>query len=305
MNTPLQYFIKARASKIVVTVLIALGITLSRASAVADVMFEGYYKVTISNVHSGYAIQKYEWDNKTKLFTSTYFVYVRTTPDGSKFTTESLVAKSNEKFQPVSYQYTALLEGKGVQVDAKFNNGKMAATVKQNGKATKKTKVLPKGSFLSTMLLQLIMQNGLKTGKGFSFNAMAEEDAEVYPGTANVEGESKYMGRDAFKLRYEFKGIKSIAYIDTHGEVLFSEAPAQSVSTELVTDPSQARLAFSFPEKTLKTLFGGIPTGQRNSLAEDKKKTSSATAIGSTDSSGSANSAKPTPTNKSQDESSE
>jgi hypothetical protein len=261
-----NYFSKQKLSTTVARGIFTFLITLSPALGFAEVHFEGYYKVTIAGVHTGYAIQRFDFDTGAKQFTSTYYVYVRTSPDGKKFTTESLVAKSNEKFEPISYQYTAILEGNPIQIDAKFNGLNMTAVMKRAGKPTTIKRDLPKGSFLSTMLLQLILQNGLKTGKGFSFNAVAEEDAEVRPGTARVVGEMKYKNRDAFRLEYEFKGINSVAYIDTAGQVLFSEAPAQSVSTELVSDPSQARLNFSFPEKTLKTLFGGLPTGQKNSL---------------------------------------
>lgn len=266
-----SHFIKAAATKVATCLLMVAGITLSPVLVKSEVMFEGFYRVTIENVHSGYAVQRYDFDVGKKEFTSTYYVYVRTSPDGKKFTTESLVAKSNDKFEPISYQYTAILDGKPIQIEAKFKGLAMTAVVKRDGKPMTVKRDLPKGSFASTMLLQLILQNGLKTGKGFSFNAVAEEDAEVRPGTARVVGEVKYKGRDAFKLEYEFKGISSIAFIDTTGHVLFSEAPAQSVSTELVSDPSQARLSFPYPEKTLKTLFGGLPTGQKNGLVASPK----------------------------------
>jgi hypothetical protein len=231
-----------------------------------EVLFEGYYKVNLADVHSGYAIQKYEFNPSAKEFTSTYFVYLRTKPDGSKFSTESLKAKSNDKFQPLNFQYTAILEGKPVQIDAKFKGQKLTGTLKKDGRDQALNRTIDKGAFLSTMLLQLVLQNGLKVGKGFVFKAIAEEDAQQSDGNAKVEGQMKYKGRDVFQLSYTFKGISSVAKIDTAGQVLFSEARAQGVSTELVASADEAKAGFSFPEKTLKTLFGEVPAGRKNSL---------------------------------------
>jgi hypothetical protein len=268
MQTPNKYFSRVTSLHLVRTVLISLALTLGPVLAKAEVIFEGYYKVNLEGEHRGYAIQRYEFDGNKKEFTSTYFIYVRISPDGKRFTTESLVAKSNDKFQPLNYQYTAILEGKPLIIDAKFDGRNLRATVKREGKDERKTRVIPEGSFLSTMLLHLILQNGLKVGKGFSYNAIAEEDVEVRSGTARVAAETTYKGIKAFRLEYDFKDIASVAMIAESGHVLFSEAPLQKVSTELVANPNEARGNFSFPEKTLKTLFKGLPEGKKNILAQ-------------------------------------
>ena len=243
---------------------------LTPAQAKAEVIFEGYYKVSLSGVHSGYAIQRYELDAKKKEFSSTYYLYVRTSPDGKKFLTESLVTKSNDKFHPKSYSYTAISNGQPTTIDGKFSKGKLIAKINKGGKPQTKTKVVPQGTFMSTMLIFLILQKGIGVGKNFSFNAIAEEDAEIMPGSVSITKEVPFKGRKAFKMDYEFKGVKSVAYLGEGGHALFTEAPLQKVSTELVTSASDATASFPFPKKTLKALFNGIPTGQKNELITTK-----------------------------------
>lgn len=234
----------------------------------ADVLFEGYYKIFLSGVHSGYAIQKYELNAAKKEFTSTYYLYVRTSPDGSKSNAESLIAVSDDGFKPKSYQYTALLNGSPMTIDASFVKDKIQAKVMKDGKPQSISQLLPKGSFLSTMLLYMVLQKGLKTGAAYSFNAVAEEDGQIYPGNLKVIKEDTYKGHSVFKLEYDFKGIPSMAFVSFNGNVLYTEATAQRVETELVTSPSDARVNFPFAEKTITKLFGGIPAGQINFLVE-------------------------------------
>lgn len=242
----------------------------SPVSLWGSTIFEGYYKVLLSDVHAGYAVQRYSFDSAKKEFTSTYYVYVRTSPDGKKYTSESLSAKSNDKFQPISYQYTAIIDGKPVLIDAKSVKGKLVGETMRDGKKGKLSTPIPEGTFLSTMLLHLVLQNGLKVGKAFSYKAIAEEDGKVFPGSLKVASERKYKGVNTFKLEYDFKDIKSEALISDEGNVLYSLAPAQSVATELVANPAEAKGSFPFPEKTLKTLFGNVPSGKENTLAKLK-----------------------------------
>ena len=264
------YINKSALAKTALLLGLVLTTSFGPVSAFANTIFEGYYKVLLSNVHAGYAVQRYEFDPAKKEFVSTYYVYVRTSPDGKRFTSESLTARSNEKFHPLGYQYTAIVDGKPIAIDTKAAGGKLTGTMQRDGKKTPITTVVPEGAFLSTMLLHLVLQNGLKVGKAFSYKAVAEEDAKVLDGTLKVASEQKYKTVNAFKLEYEFKDIKSEALISEEGHVLYSNAPAQGVATELVDTPSLAKGSFPFPEKTLKTLFGNIPAGAQNTLAKLK-----------------------------------
>lgn len=249
---------------------LALLTSFSPAFAQESTIFEGYYKVLLSNVHAGYAVQRYTFNAQKKQFKSIYYVYVRLSPDGKKYTTESLTALSNEKFHPVSYQYTAISDGKPIAIDGQVKNDILVANINKGGKSTTSKVKVPKGAFFSTMLLHLVLQNGLKVGKSFSFNAVAEEDAKVLGGTLSVTTEQKIKGVNTHKLEYDYKNVKSEAYVSDEGHVLSSDAPAQGVSTVLVAEASEARGNFPFPEKTLKTLFGSVPSGKENTIAKLK-----------------------------------
>jgi hypothetical protein len=234
------------------------------------VLFEGYYKIMLSDVHSGYAIQRYEVDPIKKEFKSINYVYVRTSPDGKKSSSESLVAISDEGFKPKSYQYTALLDGKPTTIDASFPKNKVSALIRRGAKKETQSHALPQGTFLSTMLLYMVLQKGLKTGNGYNFNAVAEEDGQIHPGSLRVTKELTYKNHPVFQLDYEFKNIPAMAYVASNGNVLYTKADAQKVETELVTSPSDAKLNFPFAEKTIKKLFGSLPTGQVNFLIQQK-----------------------------------
>lgn len=79
--------------------------TQSSAAFAGEIMFEGYYKVELEQKPIGFAIQRYEYDDKTKNFTSTYFLKVNL---GGQTRQESLKAVSNDKFHPISFSYTEI-----------------------------------------------------------------------------------------------------------------------------------------------------------------------------------------------------
>jgi len=67
----------------------------------------------------------------------------------------------------------------------------------------------------------------------------------------------------------DFKDTKFISYVTEKGEVLAAKSPVQSISTELVAQPSLATGNFQIPTALLKTLFGDVPTGVKNQLAKN------------------------------------
>ena len=62
----------------------------------------------------------------------------------------------------------------------------------------KETKKIKKGTFLSTFLLYLIMQDksgGLKLDNSYLYNAIAEEEGVAYTGQALVSSREKIKGK--------------------------------------------------------------------------------------------------------------
>ncbi len=239
--------------------------------------FEGYYKVILGGQHAGYVAQRFVVEDKKKQVTSTYYLYVAT-PTGS--TTESLVAVADLNFEPISFQYSAVVDGKAKANDGTFKAKKMTGKMIDAGKTQNVTANVPTNGFLSTFLNYVILKNGLMVGKSYEFIALAEEapacfakdpnckpkEAGFIKGVAAIKSQQKVKGQDAFKVEFTYKGVSFTGLIAATGETLASISPAQDVSTELVSSKEEAVGAFAFNTKHITALFGGVPAGKKNSL---------------------------------------
>ena len=234
----------------------------------AETMFDGYYKIVSGNTKIGYLIQLYEFEPKEKKFTSTYFI--QTNHLGGN-TTESLQALANDKFQPISYQYTVKTPKMTKTIDASFKGNTMNAVITVGTQSQTVSKPIPKGTFLSTFLGYLILQKGYSPGKKFSYSAVAEEGAKIYTGEAYIKGQQTFLNKPVFKILNNFKGVKFISYVTDKGEVLGTQSPLQKIATELAPSSVIATEGFALPVKSLKILFGRIPLGKINTLAGSKR----------------------------------
>ncbi len=240
----------------------------------SEVLFEGYYKVLADKVHAGFLVQRYEFDPKAKKFTTAYFI--KTGPLAGNLQ-ESLKAVSNEKFQPISFQYTSHTDGKIKLIDVTFAKNIMSGTASNGAKSIKVKQNIPKGVFLSSFLGYLMLQNGYKVGKKFTYSAIAEEDAEIANGESYLKSEEKVGDMQVFRILNKFKGTDFVSLVTSKGEILATESPAQKISTELVAKPELATVGQLVPNKTLITLFGKIPEGKDNPIA--KKATAEAPTV--------------------------
>lgn len=237
------------------------------SNAHAEVLFEGYAKILSNGTPIGYTISKYEFDEKKKKFISTYFL--KTTGQGAEIT-ESLKATANAELAPLSYSYTSIFGKETKTIDAKFAGLKMTAQEKTNGKTKTILKDLPKGTFLSTFLVYLMLKSkeSLKTDSSYEYQAIAEEDAEFYKGQASVGKEEAFLGLKAFKVQNKFKDVVFVSYVNERGEVLGTSSVSQGISTELVADPAQATKGFPASAGILKSLFGEVPAGKTNMISK-------------------------------------
>lgn len=250
------------------TTLVLLSISHSASAA----LFEGYYKVVMAGKPLGYVIQRYDLDAKDKSFTSTYFVYTKSS-DGAT-TTESLNAKADEKLLPLSYQFTRL-EGKNSKVidaitkkDGKKN--KFVIKTVENGKASSKEVPLTDKTFLSTFLSHLMLKNpkGIQVGNKYAFEAFAEEDGKLQSGEAFVKEQVKEKGMDTFRILYKVKGEEYVNWMNNKGESVKAHFPHIDLTLELVADPKEATKGFPSHDTSVKLLFGDIPKGTDNMLSK-------------------------------------
>lgn len=256
----------------------------SQIRAQAEIMFEGYYKVMRGTSRVGFFIQRYEFDINKKQFKSTYFIQMNS-PDEStsanpKIISESLKAIADDKFQPISYQYTVTTPQLIKTIDAKFDGVIMKALVSQRNPESQSqspaqtlTKKVPKGTFLSTFLGYLMLQKTYSVGKKFNYPAVAEEDAESYDGEAFIKDEQTFLNKKVFRIINTFKSIQFISFVTDKGEVLGTQSPLQNISTELVPKANDATQGFVLPASTLKLLFGKVPVGTVHSLTGSSEPT--------------------------------
>lgn len=241
----------------------SLFLALIPSNLMAETMFEGAYKVVSDGQHVGYVLQKYDFDPKTKIFTSIYFL--KTNEKGGNIT-ESLKAQANDKFQPLNYQYTNQTGDKIKAIDGKFSKEIMQLEITDGKTKKKETHKIPKGTFMSSFLGYMMLQKGIKKDIKFKYSAVAEEDGASYNGEAFVEGEEKIKDFDVFRVKNKFKSANFVSYITKNGEVLKTDSPAIHLYTELQKSISDATAGHVLPHKTLALLFGKVPTGKVNVL---------------------------------------
>jgi len=247
--------------------LFLLGIVAFSQILSAEVLFEGFAKVVAGGVHVGYFISRYEFNTAKKEFIATSFL--KTNELGGNIT-ESIKAYAKEDLTPISYSYTTLIGNTPKTIDAKFNSGKMNASIKDGDKVSKVNRDLPKGAFLSSFLAYVMLKSpkGLTPDTKYEYQAIAEEDAQLQKGIAYIKNLEEINGIKAYKILNEFKGQKFISSVTERGEVLSTKSPVQSISTELMSQSSLATVGFQLPTSLLKQLFGDIPIGTKNEVSK-------------------------------------
>lgn len=282
--------------RLALTTTIVLGFSISAKS---DLLFEGYYKVLSAGVPVGYFVQNYEYEEKSQQFISRYLLTTNQLGGNIK---ESLVARADQKFHPISYQYTSHTGGEVKTIDANFTyaevtgEGKnlkvkppaaakksnkknktapkdserlvMQATITDGKKPNTIESVMPKGTFLSTFLAYLMMQKGISVDTKFDYSAVAEEDGNSYDGQALVKEKIKESGQDAYKIANNFKGTKFTSVMTSKGDVLSTKSPLQQIDTVLVANAAEATTGFPYDATSLRLVFGRIPDGKLNIVAK-------------------------------------
>lgn len=232
----------------------------------AEILFEGYYKVSQFKKHIGFFILRNEIDSKTKQFKTTSFL--RLGKNGFNMT-ESLTAISTTDFKPLSYSYLATDGGKSKTIDMTFKGDMMTGLVLDNGEKAKISKKLPKGTFLSSSLYYMMLNSkeGLKTGTKFEFNAVAEELGDVTKGTSTIEKKMVSRGiLQLLKANNSFAGMEYENYLTNQGQNISALTPATGIETELMKNSEEAIQGVKVSAGTLEKVFGSIPSGKINVL---------------------------------------
>ena len=239
---------------------------LSGVRASAEVLFEGYYKVTQFNKHIGFIVQRNELDLKTKEFKTTSFL--KLAKNGFDMT-ESLQATSSAELIPLKYSYMATDGKKTKTIDATISKNKLKAIIFENGKTKKIDKKVNKDAFLSSALYYMMLKSkvGLKTNSNFDFYAIAEETIEDTKGSSGIDKKLVTVDKlQLLKVTNKFAGSEYENLLTDKGEVYSSYTPATDIRSELVKNPDEAMEGIKVPAGVLEKIFGTVPTGQINPL---------------------------------------
>jgi hypothetical protein len=249
-------FLKALSA---ITVLLTFSL-----SAHAEILFEGYYKVTQFKKHIGFLVLRHEIDDKTKNFKTTSFIKLG---KAGFDLSESYQAVSSADLAPVSINYLAAGDRKTKTIDVKFNDQKMTGLVVEDGKKTKISEKIPKGVFLSSALYYLMLKSkeGLKTDSKFDYVAITEEGPVAMKGTVNVEKKMTTQGSlQLLKISNSFAGSEYDNLVTSRGEVVSASTPATSIESELVKTKEEAIDGVKLAAGTLEKIFGDTPSGKIN-----------------------------------------
>jgi hypothetical protein len=244
----------------------------------ADILFEGFTKVVLAGKHVGYVVQRYEFDPKKKEFQVRHFFHAEGSGISIK---ESLVARANAGFVPISYQFTEQNGDKLKMIDVAFKGQKMTGTI-HSGNAAKGgakpklakeiiSKEIPKGAFLASFLYYMMLsgKDGIKTGVKYDYAAIAEEEAAVMSGSAYVSKEEKMNEILTFKVLNKFKNAEYISYVTGKAETILTKNATQAIETTLVASLEEAAKGMSVNTSSLKSVFGDMPKGLENSIAKN------------------------------------
>lgn len=248
------------------SILVLFVSVIALSSAQAEVLFEGYYKVTQFDKHVGFVVIRNEVDAKAKQYKTTSFL--KLSKNGFNLT-ESLQTKSDLALTPISYTYLSTTANSSKTIDAEFAKGKGTFVVNENGKKTTLNKKVTKDAFLSTALYYMMLNSktGIKTNTHFNFEAIAEETAESMKGTADIDKKLVTEGKlQLMKVTNKFAGSEYENLLTDRGEVYSAFTPATGVKTLLVKDTAEATEGVKIPAGVLEKFFGEVPAGKINPL---------------------------------------
>ena len=232
----------------------------------AEILFEGYYKVTQFGKHIGFVVQRNELDTKNKQFKTISFL--KLAKNGFDMT-ESLQATSTADLVPLKYSYLATDGKKTKTIDATITKGKLKAVISEDGKTKKVDKKISKDAFLSSALYYMMLnsKNGLKTGTNFNFSSIAEETVNETKGSADVDKKLITVDKlQLLKVTNKFAGSEYENLLTDKGEVYSAYTSATDIKTELVKNPDDATADIKIPKGLLENFFGDVPVGKINPL---------------------------------------
>jgi hypothetical protein len=259
------------SNQLVLKILIAMTLITSTQAVHAEIIFEAFYKVYLSDVAVGYSVERFEFDKKKSEFIATSYTKLK---GADKDTTESTKAYADSKLVPKAYEYTFASNDPKTQeksyknIKATIKNQVLKAKVLEGKKEYEITKSLQKGTYLAIFLPFALLnsKDGLQVDKHYSYIAIAEETGEPHPGEAYVKGKEDYEGIAAFKILNKYDKDSFVSLMTASGDVLEVRIPSSQVKLKMVKSQEEAVDQFQFSSSNMALLFGTVPVGKDNAL---------------------------------------
>lgn len=218
------------------------------SSALAEVVFDGYYKIENDGKHVGFAVRQLDIDAKKK--TRTYRMFVHTLDGEQKGHEESLIATSADNLRPIESSDNDDGHTKKLKYDAK-----------------KKSK-LQANEIFSISALSLLLENHPETGKFYSYMALRENNGTTNRGQMYVLKVKPMDKLQVYRVIDWFENPPIETWVASNGEILKELVPHKKLTSTLVKNADAAIGSIKFDRAVLKKTFGEIPTGQKNVLSD-------------------------------------
>lgn len=228
----------------------------------ARILFEGFYKVEIKGVHSGYTIIRHSLDEKKNERTFAYYWMKQV---GAVTTLTGVSTTSTTDFKPIRYLAWKALDGDVTYTRGVFKGGKVHVTrtvEKGNGEriVASDSKRVPSESIFSSLISQIqAARTDYRVGEYYRFYGVAEESSTFAPGEFAIRGSDEVAGHTVYRVVCRFLNERFEFLTNRDGEVLGTRSDPMNQITYLVSNREEALGTFRLNEELLVKTFGDVP----------------------------------------------
>lgn len=240
---------------------------LTGASASADVLFEGFFRLEKNGSHVGYAVQRVSTERSARTQTVTTYVRMRM-PDGKEYFESFKSVSSAPLLTPISSHYRGDLSGMYVDVQSRFAKGRVTVEKRANKSPrpyhVETSRVISRRPFLSSFLFYVSDFRSLKPGKNYTFDTFVDRDGIGTRGNLAVAGEKTVGGLKHLHLVVDTSADPAESFVSEAGFPMGSRSTTQDFVSYWVPRKQDAVGTFEFPNNEVISLFGDLPEGQKN-----------------------------------------
>lgn len=237
------------------------------ATAGADVLFEGFYRLEKNGAHVGYAVQRVSTERMARTQTVTTYVRMRM-PDGKEYFEAFKSVSQAPLLTPINSHYRGDLSGMYVDVQARFHKGRVTVEKRANKSPkpyqVETSRLVARRPFFSSFLFYVSDFKVLKAGKNYTFDTFIDRDGISTRGNLSVANAKTVGGLNHLHLVVDTSADPAESFVTESGFPLGSRSTTQDFVSYWVPRKQEAVGTFQFPNNEVIALFGDLPEGQKN-----------------------------------------